>query len=204
MQQLLQAGGTTAVQLSAVYRQVVQLAANPGATTTAAPPPSAPNAATVAARATTNTLLDAAAPAWLSALPSATAQSVAGALFCWAKLGYTKEPLLWSSTLSAFASLLSQDANAQDLSNVAYAIAAMAAANGGVVPGLSREEAEAVLRVVTHRFVSIVSEAAAAAAAAGDGAKTEGASGAAGAAGVSLSQVSTLRWAHEVFEGSAQ
>jgi len=47
-------------------------------------------------------------------------------------------------------------AGGQELSNIAYSIAATADANSGSVPGASREVVEAALRAVTQQLVSMV------------------------------------------------
>jgi hypothetical protein len=84
------------------------------------------------------------APAWIAALPAATIQDVANALICWSKLGYT-DAKLWGSSLAAVPGLCSA-ADGQDLANIAMALATAAGAGGGAVPGVTREEAEEVLR----------------------------------------------------------
>ncbi|WIA42121.1 hypothetical protein OEZ86_009395 [Tetradesmus obliquus] len=86
-----------------------------------------------------------------------------------------------------------------ELANVALALATAAEAGKGAVPGVTREEAGEVLRAVTHQLVTMVTAASAEAAAAGAAAAADGGSS---GKGVSMSNIATLRWAHEVFESS--
>jgi hypothetical protein len=99
-----------------------------------------------AAAAAATAVLQLLAPAWQSALPAATIQDVANVLLCWSKLRYNNAQL-WGSSLAAVPALCSA-ADGQDLANVALALATAAEAAGGAVPGVTREEAEEVLRWV--------------------------------------------------------
>jgi hypothetical protein len=99
-----------------------------------------------AAAAAAAPVLQLLAPAWQSALPAATIQDVANVLLCLSKLRYNNAQL-WGSSLAAVPALCS-DADGQDLANVALALATAAEAGGGAVPGVTREEAEEVLRWV--------------------------------------------------------
>ncbi|KAF6253418.1 hypothetical protein COO60DRAFT_421020 [Scenedesmus sp. NREL 46B-D3] len=155
-------------------------------------------AAAAAAAAAATPVLQLLAPTWQAALPASSIQDVANALVCWAKLGYF-DAQLWASTLSVVPGLCS-GADGQDLSNVALALATAAEAGGGAVPGVNREEAEEVLRVVTHQLVSMVTAASADAAGAAAAAAVAG--GESSGKGVTMSNIATLRWAHEVFENS--
>jgi hypothetical protein len=128
------------------------------------------------------------APAWAAALSAATIQDASNALQCWSKLGYT-DAQLWGSTLRAVPGLCSA-ADGQELADIALALAAAA------------EEAEEVLRAVTHQLVSMLTVAAggnaAGAAAAAAAAAGEGSSGKA----VTMTHVAMLRYANEVFEAT--
>lgn len=137
------------------------------------------------------------APAWAAALPAASIQDISTALLCWSKLGYS-DAQLWGGTLRAVPGLCSA-ADGQELANVALALATAAEAGKGAVPGVTREEAEEVLRAVTHQLVTMVTAASAEAAAAGAAAAADGGSS---GKGVSMSNIATLRWAHEVLESS--
>ena len=128
------------------------------------------------------------APIWPRVLPEAVGKDLADALLSLTKL-QAKDEALWSSTLAAVPAHI-QTASGQDLANIAYALAAMSDINGGI-PGVPRPEVQELLRAVTEEVVSLVSGKPA-----GDGCG--------GGRSVSVGNLATVRWAHEVFEECGQ
>jgi hypothetical protein len=140
LQQLVQTSSSSinATDAAAAYAAVTRLlSGNQPATAAAATP-----------------VLQLLAPAWQAALPAATIQDVGNVLLCWSKLRYTNAQL-WGSSLAAVPGLCSA-ADGQDLANVALALATAAEAGGGAVPGVTREEAEELLRWVGKLSYSAV------------------------------------------------
>eukprot|EP00775_Hariotina_reticulata_P008046 gene8046-8241_t len=95
------------------------------------------------------------APLWHSTVASATIKQLSDCLMSLTRLGCQNEEL-WRDTLAAVTSEQCKEAGGQELSNIAYSIAATADANSGSVPGTSREVVESALRAVTQQLVSMV------------------------------------------------
>jgi hypothetical protein len=128
-------------------------------------------------------------PVWNELVPAAAGRDLANALLAWTSLQLSSEGM-WQAALAAVPAHV-KVAGGSDLANIAYALAAMSEANGGSVPGVPRSQVQELLRVVTEEVVSLVS-----------GTQT-GAVSAAGRA-VSVGNLATVRWAHEVFEEQQQ
>lgn len=125
---------------------------------------------------------------WPGVLAGAVGKDLADALLSWTKL-QLQDASLWAATLAAVPAQI-KVAGGEDLANIAFALAAMSEANGGSVPGVSRPDVQDLLRDVTSEVVSLVQGGGA-----GDGAGDGGEK-----RSVSVGNLSTVRWAHEVFE----
>jgi hypothetical protein len=135
---------------------------------------------------------------WPRLLPQAVGKDLGDVLLSLTKF-QTQDETLWTATLAAVPGQIRQ-ADGQDLANIAYALAAMSEINGGI-PGVPRPDVQELLRAVAEEVVSLVQ---------GKG----GAPGGAGAGGgdadssssrsVSVGNLATVRWAHEVFEEAGQ
>jgi hypothetical protein len=125
-------------------------------------------------------------PVWPRVLAQADGKDLADVLLSWTKF-QTQDEGLWADTVAAVSPQI-KVASGQDLANIAYALAAMTDVNGGV-PGVPREAVQELLRAVTEEVVSLVQ---------GKGAGD----GCAGDRSVSVGNLATVRWAHEVFEES--
>lgn len=121
---------------------------------------------------------------WPGVLGQADGKDLADVLLSWTKL-QTQDEGLWVSTLAAIPAQI-KVASGQDLANIAYALAAMSDINGSI-PGVPRADVQELLRAVTNEVVSLVQ---------GKGAGD----GCAGDRSVSVGNLATVRWAHEVFE----
>lgn len=119
------------------------------------------------------------------------------------KLGFKDEDL-WSRTLAVVPDRC-PDGDGRDLANIAFALAAMAERNAGEIPGVSRDDVQDVLRAVTQQVVSMVSGPGGASDHShddhdhGDGG-CDGHHHKSDKKGVTIGNISTVRWAHEVFE----
>jgi hypothetical protein len=134
--------------------------------------------------ATIAELLSVLLPGWLAVLPQARPRELASVLYACAKLHCTNEQL-WSATIAAFMQPeCVRQANAQDLSTIAYALATAGVAEqptaapegaGSVssssnsssvsaVPGLAVEQVQLALQVMALQLAVLLSPAEAAAA----------------------------------------
>lgn len=129
-------------------------------------------------------VLDTLAPVWPRVLAEAVGKDLSDVLLAWTKL-QVKDESLWQPTLAAVPAQIKL-ASGQDLANIAYALAAMSEINGGI-PGVSRPDVQELLRAVTEEVVSLVQGKPA-----GDGCG--------GDRSVSVGNLATVRWAHEVFD----
>lgn len=132
---------------------------------------------------------------WPRVLPQAVGKDLGDVLLSWTKF-QTRNEALWTATLAAVPGQIKQT-DGQDLANIAYALAAMSDINGGI-PGVPRPDVQELLRAVTEEVVSLVQGkggAAAAADAGGDSSSSRS---------VSVGNLATVRWAHEVFEEAGQ
>jgi hypothetical protein len=123
-------------------------------------------------------------PIWPGVLGQAGGKDLADVLLAWTKL-QTQDENLWVGTLAAVPAQV-KIASGHDLANIAYGLAAMTDISGGI-PGVPREDVQELLRVITEEVVSLVQ---------GKGAGDGGAGG----RSVSVGNLATVRWAHEVFE----
>lgn len=89
-------------------------------------------------------------PLWLDLLPTTSARAMASVLWaaCKVKLGTDQ---LWSSTLREMLQR-KQQMNGIDVANTMYAVAAIAAANNGRVPGMPRQELEDFMQTLMRRL----------------------------------------------------
>lgn len=175
LQQLVQQGSSsmTAGQTAAAFRRAAVLADK-------TPDAAAP-------------VVDLLAPIWPRVLPEAVGKDLADALLSWTKL-QTRDEALWSPTLAAVPAQI-KEATGQDLANVAYALAAMSGTNGGI-PGVPRPEVQELLRAVTEEVVSLVSGKPGGE----EGSVVGGDSSSSSNRSVSVGNLATVRWAHEVFD----
>lgn len=125
-------------------------------------------------------------PAWPRVLAQADGKDLADVMLSWTKF-QTQDADLWAPTVAAVTPQI-KVASGQDLANIAYALAAMTDVNGGI-PGVPRDDVQELLRAVTEEVVSLVQ---------GKGAGD----GCGGERSVSVGNLATVRWAHEVFEES--
>lgn len=126
-------------------------------------------------------------PIWPGVLGQAGGKDLADVLLAWTKF-QTQDEKLWAGTLAAVPAQV-KIASGHDLANIVYGLAAMTEMNGGI-PGVPREDVQELLRVITEEVVSLV-----------QGGKGAG-DGGAGGRSVSVGNLATVRWAHEVFEES--
>lgn len=192
LQELLQqqlSSSSTPSSTAAAFKQTLQLAASQPA-------------AEAAAAANAESVLNLLTGTWLQQVQDASISELSECLFSCSKLGFKHEGL-WSKTLAAVPARC-VDGDGRDLANIAFALASMAERNGGDIPGVSREDAQEVLRAVTQQVVSMVS---------GPGGASDHSHhhdhGDAGCSdhhhksdkkSVTIGNISTVRWAHEVFD----
>lgn len=138
---------------------------------------------------------------WPRVLPQAVGKDLADVLLSWTKF-QTRDEALWTATLAAVPGQIKQ-ADGQDLANIAYALAAMSDINGGI-PGVPRPDVQELLRAVTEEVVSLVQGKGGAAAAAGADGGAGGDASSSSSRSVSVGNLATVRWAHEVFEEAGQ
>jgi hypothetical protein len=100
-------------------------------------------------------LLDQLAATWETQLPQATVQGLANVLWASGRLRYANQQL-WSRTLPLFCQRQQGEATCQEISNAVYAMAVLAAANGGEVPGLSKEDVAEALATLTQQVAVMV------------------------------------------------
>uniref|UniRef100_A0A383WIE2 FAST kinase leucine-rich domain-containing protein n=1 Tax=Tetradesmus obliquus TaxID=3088 RepID=A0A383WIE2_TETOB len=105
-------------------------------------------------------LLDALAGIWGLCLPDAEPRQLANVLWACGKLRYAN-PQLWSSTLFVYTQVLQHSElqiPCQELSSALYGLAAVAAANRGVVPGFSWFAAEDAVCLIVRRVCACVTQ----------------------------------------------
>jgi hypothetical protein len=105
-------------------------------------------------------LLDELAGIWDHVLLDAEPRQLANVLWACGKLRYTN-PQLWSSTLAAYLELLehsNQRSPCLELSSVLHGMATVAAANRGLIPGLSWFAAEAAVCQLVERTCAACSQ----------------------------------------------
>lgn len=91
---------------------------------------------------------------WQRVMPGAEPRNLASVLWSCGRLQYADESL-WSETLQMFIQNLNS-ANSYDIANAVHGMASIAVVNNGMVPGLSRDDAETVIAECLGQFYVLV------------------------------------------------
>lgn len=164
LQQIVQQHGSNfnAIHAAAAFAQAAKLAGSSSTSSASAGD---------GANSSAQPLLELLLPIWTAALPQASPREVASVAHACTKLTCTDEQL-WSSTVAAFMQQgFLQQANARDLSILAYSLATAAgsvgqpgsSSSGGSVPGVAAEQVQSILQAIAAQLAALLQQPAASA-----------------------------------------